>query len=189
MLKIGIIVGSTRPERKAGAVAKWVHDILKSRKDAEFEIVDIEDYKLPLLDEPVPPSMHQYSKPHTNTWSQKIASLDAYIFVTPEYNHGTSAALKNAIDFLFREWNNKAAGFVGYGGAGGVRAVENLRLVMGEIKIADVRAQVALSLFSDFENFTTFKPHEKHDKAVHLMADEVIAWGGALKALRTLPEQ
>src|SRR5712691_527285 len=95
-----------------------------------------------------------------------------------EYNHGTSAALKNAIDFLFHEWNNKAAGFIGYGGAGGVRAVENLRLVMGEIKIADVRAQVALSMFTDFENFTTFKPHEQHDKAVHSMADEVIAWGG-----------
>ena len=184
MLKIGIIVGSTRPGRKAAAVAEWVHYILKNRQDAEFEIVDIEDYKLPLLDEPVPPTMHQYSKPHTKRWSEKIASLDAYIFVTPEYNHATSAALKNAIDFLFREWNNKAAGFVGYGGAGGVRAVENLRLVMGEIKIADVRAQVALSMWTDFENFTTFKPHEQHDKAVHAMADEVIAWGGALKALR-----
>src|SRR5437016_11079097 len=87
MLKIGIIVGSTRPGRKAAAVAKWVHDILKSRKDAEFEIVDIEDYKLPLLDEPVPPTMHQYRNAHTKTWSEKIASLDAYIFVTPEYNH------------------------------------------------------------------------------------------------------
>jgi NAD(P)H-dependent FMN reductase len=184
MLKIGIIVGSTRPGRKAAAVAKWVLDVLKGRKDAEFEIVDIEDYKLPLLDEPVPPILHQYSNSHTKTWSEKIASLDAYIFVTPEYNHGTSAALKNAIDFLFHEWSNKAAGFVGYGGAGGVRAVENLRLVMGEIKVADVRAQVALSMFTDFENFTTFKPHEKHDKTVHLMADEVIAWGGALKALR-----
>ena len=184
MLRIGIIVGSTRPGRKAAAVAKWLHDLLKSRKDAEFEIVDIEDYKLPLLDEPIPPRVHPYSKPHTKTWSEKIASLDAYIFVTPEYNHATSAALKNAIDFLFHEWNNKAAGFVGYGGAGGVRAVANLRLVMGEIKIADVRAQVALSMFTDFENFTTFKPHEHHDKAVHLMADEVIAWGGALKALR-----
>jgi hypothetical protein len=83
MLKIGIIVGSTRPGRKAAAVAKWVHDILKTRKDAEFEIVDIEDYKLPLLDEPVPPRAHQYGKPHTKTWSEKIASLDAYIFVTP----------------------------------------------------------------------------------------------------------
>jgi NAD(P)H-dependent FMN reductase len=128
--------------------------------------------------------MHQYNKPHTKSWSEKIASLDAYIFVTPEYNHGTSAALKNAIDFLYHEWNNKAAGFVGYGGAGGIRAVENLRLVMGEIKVADVRAQVALSLYADFENFTTFKPHEQHDKAVHSMADEVIAWGTALKTLR-----
>jgi NAD(P)H-dependent FMN reductase len=184
MLKVGIIVGSTRPGRKAAAVAKWVHDLLKSRNDAEFEIVDIEDYKLPLLDEPVPPIMHQYGKSHTKTWSEKIASLDAYIFVTPEYNHATSASLKNAIDFLYHEWNNKSAGFVGYGGAGGVRAVENLRLVMGEIKIADVRSQVALSMWTDFENFTTFKPHEQHDKAVHAMADEVIAWGGALKGLR-----
>src|SRR3984893_3439510 len=136
MLKIGIIVGGTRPGRKAGAVAKWVHDILKSRKDGEFEIVDVEDYKLPLLDEPVPPSMHQYSKPHTNSWSEKIASLDAFIFVTPEYNHATSAALKNAIDFLFHEWNNKAAGFVGYGGGGGGRGRENLRAGVGENKNA-----------------------------------------------------
>lgn len=184
MLRVGIIVGSTRPGRKAAAVAKWVYDILKGRNDAEFEIVDIEDFKLPLLDEPVPPSRRQYSKAHTTAWSAKIDSLDAYVFVTPEYNHATSAALKNAIDFLFHEWNNKAAGFVGYGGSGGIRAVENLRLVMGEIKVADVRAQVALSLFTDFENFTTFKPHEKHDKAVHAMADEVIAWGGALRILR-----
>jgi NAD(P)H-dependent FMN reductase len=184
MLRVGIIVGSTRPGRKAAAVAKWAYDILKIRKDAEFEIIDIEDYKLPLLDEPVPPSMHQYSKGHTKTWSAKIDSFDAYIFVTPEYNHSVSAALKNAIDFLFHEWNNKAAGFVGYGSAGGVRAVECLRLVMGEIKVADVRAQVLLSLVTDFENFTTFKPHERHDKAVHVMADEVIAWGGALKRLR-----
>ena len=184
MLKVGIIVGSTRPGRKAAAVAKWAYDLLKSRKDAEFEIVDIEDYKLPLLDEPVPPLMGQYSKPHTKTWSAKIASLDGFIFVTPEYNHGTSAALKNAIDFLFHEWNDKAAGFIGYGSAGGVRAVENLRLVMGEIKVAPVRAQVMLSLYTDFENFTIFKPHEHHDKTVHAIADEVVAWGGALKAMR-----
>jgi len=184
MLRVGIIAGSTRPGRKAAAVAKWVHDILKSRKDAEFEIVDIEDYKLPLLDEPIPPSRHQYSKAHTKAWSEKIDSLDAFIFVTPEYNHATSGALKNAIDFLFQEWNNKSAGFVSYGGSGGVRAVENLRLVMGEVKVADVRAQVALSLYTDFENFATFKPHEKHDKSVHALADEVIAWGEALRALR-----
>jgi NAD(P)H-dependent FMN reductase len=184
MLKVGIIVGSTRPGRKAAAVAKWAYDLLKNRNDAEFEIVDIADYNLPLLDEPVPPLMGQYSKAHTKTWGAKIASLDAFIFVTPEYNHGTSAALKNAIDFLFHEWNDKAAGFIGYGSAGGVRAVENLRLVMGEIKVATVRAQVMLSLYTDFENFTIFKPHELHDKTVHAIAGEVVAWGGALKALR-----
>jgi NAD(P)H-dependent FMN reductase len=184
MLKIGIVVGSTRPGRKAGAVAEWVLGLLRERKDAEFEIVDIGEYKLPLLDEPVPPMMHQYSKPHTQKWSEKIVSLDGFVFVTPEYNHSTSAALKNAIDFLFHEWNNKAAGFVAYGSAGGVRAVEHLRLVMGEIKVADVRAQVALSLFSDFENFTVFKPHEQHAKSVHAVADEVVAWSGALKPLR-----
>src|SRR5258708_11723732 len=98
--------------------------------------------------------MHQYSRAHTKSWSEKIASLDAYIFVTPEYNHATSAALKNAIDFLYHEWNNKSAGFVGYGGAGGGRAVEKLRLVMGEIKIADVRSQVRVSVWTELHNFT-----------------------------------
>jgi NAD(P)H-dependent FMN reductase len=108
MLKVGIIVGDTRPGRKAAATAKWAHDILKTRKDAEFEMADIKDYKLPLLDEPVPPIIHEYSKPHTKAWSEKIALLDAHIFVTPEYNHGTSAALKNAIDFLHTEWNKQS---------------------------------------------------------------------------------
>jgi NAD(P)H-dependent FMN reductase len=184
MIKIAIIIGSTRPGRKADSVAKWVHEIAKKRSDAAYEIVDIKDYNLPLLDEPVPPSIGQYSQPHTKTWAAKIASYDAYVFVTPEYNHGTSGALKNAIDYLYAEWNNKVAGFVGYGSAGGVRAVENLRLVMGEIQIADVRAQVALSLFTDFENFTVFKPAPTHEKSVNAMLDQVVAWGGALKTLR-----
>lgn len=184
MLKLAIIIGSTRPGRKAEAVAKWVHEIAIKRSDAEFEIVDIDDFKLPLLDEPVPPSMAQYSQPHTKAWSAKIATFDAYVFVTPEYNHSTSGALKNAIDYLYREWNNKAAGFVGYGSAGGTRAVEHLRLVMGELQVADVRAQVALSLYTDFENFSVFKPAPLHEKSVNAMLDQVIAWGGALKTLR-----
>ena len=138
MLRIAIIIGSTRPGRKAEAVAKWVYEIAEKRSDAEFELVDIKDFNLPLLDEPVPPIMGQYSEPHTKTWAAKIGSFDGYVFVTPEYNHGISGALKNAIDFLFREWNNKAAGFVSYGGAGGARAVEQLRLVMAEVQIATV---------------------------------------------------
>src|SRR6187431_3130614 len=132
-------------------------NLAKKRSDAEFELVDIKDFNLPLLDEPAPPSMGQYSKPHTKTWAAKIGSFDAYVFVTPEYNHGISGALKNAIDFPFAEWNNKAAGFVSYGGAGGARAVEQLRLVLAEVQIATVRAQLTLSMFTDFESFTTFR--------------------------------
>src|SRR5271157_37786 len=144
MLKVAIVVGSTRPGRKAAEVANWVLERAKKRTDAEFEIVDVSEYNLPLLDEPVPPSMGKYSKPHTLAWAKKIASFDAFVFVTPEYNHGPSAAIKNAIDFVYAEWNNKAAGFVSYGAsASGMRAVEQLRQIMGEIQVADVRAQVA----------------------------------------------
>ena len=184
MIKLAIIIGSTRPGRKAEAVARWVYEIAQKRKDAEFEVVDIQDFNLPLLDEAVPPSMGQYSQPHTKAWAAKIASFDGYVFVTPEYNHATSGALKNAIDYLYAEWNNKAAGFVSYGSAGGARAVEQLRLVMGELQVADVRAQVMLSLFTDFENFTVFKPAPMHEKSVNAMLDQLIAWAGALKVLR-----
>jgi len=184
MLRIAIIIGSTRPGRKAEAVAKWVYEIAQKRSDAEFELVDIKNFNLPLLDEPVSPIMGQYTHQQTKTWSAKIASFDAYVFVTPEYNHGTSGALKNAIDFLYHEWVNKAAGFVSYGGAGGARAVEQLRLVMAEVQIATVRNQVLLSMFTDFENFSVFKPAAYHEKSVNAMFDQVIAWGGALKTLR-----
>src|SRR5258708_1250834 len=111
-------------------------------------------------------------------------SFDGYIFVTPEYNHGISGALKNAIDFLSREWNDKAAGFVSYGGGGGARAVEQLRLVMAELQIATVRNQVLLSLFTDFENFSVFKPGLQQETSINAMLDQLIAWGGALKTLR-----
>ena len=184
MLRVAIIVGSTRPGRKGEAVARWVYEIAASRGDAEFELVDIKDYDLPLLDEPLSAIFGRYSKDHTKAWSAKIASFDAFVFVTPEYNHATSGALKNAIDYLYNEWNNKAAGFVGYGGVGGARAVENLRLVMGELLVADVRAQVALSLYTDFENFSVFKPASHQEKSVHDVLDQVIAWGGALRSLR-----
>ena len=184
MLKIGIILGSTRPGRNGAAVAAWVLEQAQKRGDAQFELVDLADFHLPLLDEGVPPAMGQYSKEHTKIWSQKIASLDAYVFVTPEYNHSTSGALKNAIDFLYKEWNNKSAGFVSYGSAGGVRAVEHLRLIMAELQVADVREQVALSLFTDFENFSVFKPAPMHEKKVEAMLNQVISWGRALKTLR-----
>jgi NAD(P)H-dependent FMN reductase len=184
MTRVGIILGSTRPGRNGEAVAQWVYDMASKRDDAEFELVDLLDYPLPHLDEPVPPSLGQYTKPHTKAWSAKVASFDAYVFVTPEYNHSTSGALKNAIDFLFREWNNKAAGFVSYGAVGGARAVEHLRLIMGELMVADVRAQVALSMYTDFEDFRVFRPTEHNESALNTMLDQVVAWGTALKAVR-----
>ncbi len=184
MLKVGIILGSTRPGRNGEAVAKWILEQAQKRNDAEFELVDLADYNLPLLDEPMPPSMKQYTKEHTKTWSAKIDSFDAFIFVTPEYNHATSGVLKNAIDYLYTEWNNKSAGFVGYGSLGGSRAIENLRMIVAELQIADVRAQVSLSLFTDFENFSVFKPGDHHQPNVDMMFDQVIAWGNALKTMR-----
>lgn len=184
MLKIAIILGSTRPGRNGEAVAKWVYDHAKTRSDAEFELVDVKDFNLPLLDEPVPPSMDQYSKEHTKRWAAKIASFDAYVFVTPEYNHSTSGALKNAIDFIYKEWNNKAAGFVSYGSAGGARAVEHLRLIMAEMQVATVRAQVMFSLMTDFENFSTFTPAARHESSLTVLLDQLVSWGTALKSVR-----
>ncbi|MDO3705055.1 NAD(P)H-dependent oxidoreductase [Micromonospora sp. C28SCA-DRY-2] len=184
MTRIGIILGSTRPGRNGEAVARWVLDVAKQRTDAEFELVDLLDYQLPHLDESIPPSLGQYTQPHTQRWASTIASFDGFVMVTPEYNHSTSGALKNAIDFLYAEWNNKAVGFVSYGSAGGTRAVEHLRLIAGELQMADVRAQVALSLFTDFENFSVFTPNEFQRGALNTTLDQVVAWSGALAPLR-----
>jgi len=184
-MRIAIIVGSTRPGRNAEVVANWVHAHAAQRTDATFELVDIAEYNLPLLDEPFPPAMGKYTKPHTLAWAAKIASFDGFVFVTPEYNHSTPAGLKNAIDFLNSEWRNKAAGFVGYGSVGGTRAVEHLRLIMGELQVADVRAQVALSLFTDWENFSKFNPGPQHASSLSTMFDQVVAWSRALAPLRT----
>ncbi len=185
MIRIGIIIGSTRPGRKAEDVARWVYDIAAKRDDAEFELVDIAAYNLPLYDEPVPPVMGNYKHEHTRVWSEKIDGFDGFVFVTPEYNHSTSAALKNAIDYLYREWNDKATGFVGYGSAGGTRAVEHLRQIASELKMAAVQAQVSLSLFHDFENYSALKPGPKQEASVNNLLGQVIAWSGALKSLRS----
>jgi NAD(P)H-dependent FMN reductase len=184
-MKIAIIIGSTRPGRVGKSVGEWAFEIAQRRQDAQFELVDLADFDLPLLDEPVPPSMGKYSKEHTKRWAAKIVSFDAFVFVTAEYNHGIPGALKNAIDFLFAEWNDKAASFVSYGSAGGARAVEQLRLVLAEVQIATVRNQVMLNLFTDFENYTNFKPHPRHEDSVNKMLDQLIAWGSALKELRS----
>ncbi len=184
MFRLAVIIGSTRPGRNGEAVAKWIYEIARQRTDIEVELVDIKDYNLPLLDEPQPASSGQYTQDHTKKWAEKIDSFDGFVFVTPEYNHSPPASLKNAIDYLFFEWNNKSAGFVGYGSMGAIRAIEQLRILMGALMIADVRAEVMLSLFEDFEKLTVFKPNPRHEKTVNNMLAQVISWGNALKPLR-----
>jgi NAD(P)H-dependent FMN reductase len=177
MLKIGIILGSTRPGRVSPQVGNWVKEIADKRGDAEYEVVDIADYKLPFVGD-------LSGVEHVKTWSEKLNSLDGFVFITAEYNHSITGVLKNAIDLARDEWYNKAAGIVSYGSTGGARAAEHLRGILGELLVADVRIHPTLSLFTDFENFTTFKPAELHLDNVNLMLDQVLAWSGALKSLR-----
>ena len=184
MTKIAVITGTTRPGRANLGVAQWVLEQASRRSDAEFELVDIADWNLPLLDEAMPAGFQQYANTHTQSWSAKISEFDGYIFVTPEYNHSISGSLKNAIDYLSVEWNNKAAGFVSYGSMGGARAVEHLRGIASELQLAHVRNQVTFSLFTDFENFSEFKPTHQSASALDPMLDQLLPWTRAMQSLR-----
>lgn len=189
MTRIAVIVGSTRPGRRAEMVAEWVAEAAAERTDVVVELVDLADFALPLLDEPVPALFGAYRHEHTLRWAKTIASYDGFVFVTPEYNHSYPAVVKNAIDYLFAEWTNKAAGFVSYGTTGGTRAVEHLRLTLAEVKVAGVRSQVALGLFTDFvitdpAERGVFAPGEQQRQTLDTMLDEVVAWSRAFKSLR-----
>lgn len=142
-----------------------------------------------VLDEADPVIFGRYSKEHTTRWAETIARYDGFVFVTPEYNHSIPGALKNALDFAYAEWNDKAAGFVSYGLHGGTRAVEHLRLILAELQVATVRAQVVLSLHDDFASPTpaepgTFTPGTHHEASLGALLDQVVAWSRALQAVR-----
>lgn len=175
-LNIGIILGSTREGRVSPQVGEWVKGIADQRNDANYEIVDIKDYDLPLLGEGDSPGIAK--------WNEKLASLDGFIFIVQEYNHSISASLKNALDLAREPWNNKAAGIVSYGSTGGARAAEHLRGIMGELMIADVRTHPTLSLFHDFKDGQEFTPQELHLDNVTMMLDQVNSWSKALKTIR-----
>lgn len=182
-LKIAIILGSTRPNRNGEAVADWVAKQASSRA-ATYDLIDLRDHPLPHLDEPIPPSMGNYQNDHTKQWAETIAGYDGFVFVTPEYNHATSGVLKNALDYLYAEWNNKACAFVGYGSLGGARAIENLRQIASELQMAHVRQQVSFLLHSDFENYSDFTPAALHDDEAQTMFDQLESWAAALKTVR-----
>lgn len=185
MVNIGIITGSTRDSRVNIQVAEWVKSIADQRTDATFELVDIKEYNLPKYNEPIPAIMSQdYQAEEAKVWSKKIGELDGFIFVTPEYNKGVTSGLKDAIDYLYVEWNNKAAGIVSYGSTLGVTAANDLRLILSVPKVATVGTHVGMSLFTDFKDMVTFQPAPFHQETVQKLLDDVVSWSKALKTIR-----
>ncbi len=182
--RIAVVVGSTRPMRVGPEVARWAFDLAARREDAVYDLVDLADVGLPLLDEPEPASSGNYTKDHTRRWSETVRTYDGFLFVTPEYNRGLPASLKNALDFLYAEWNNKAAGIVCYGSSGGLRAAEQLKSVLGELQVATVRGQVSISIFDDMEGFTRMTPREFQAGNLSTTLGQLTAWAGALREVR-----
>jgi NAD(P)H-dependent FMN reductase len=194
MLQIGIVLGSTRPGRRGALVAPWVDEIAREHPlirdgGAEVHLLDLAAVGLPLLAEPAPAIFGSYELEHTRRWAQIVDGLDAFVVVTPEYNHSLPAALKNAIEHLFAEWNDKAAGIVSYGVTGGTRAADHLRQVLAEVKVATVRTQPALMAFDDFTNdgplsTGTLTPRDMQRSFVEEMLDELVSWATAMRSVR-----
>ena len=182
--KIAIITGASRPGSVNKSVAEWVLAQVADRTDADVELVDIADFSLPLLDEAYPAAYQNYQNPATKAWSAKVSEFDGFIFVVHEYNHTAGPVLTNALSYLNAEFNNKAAGFVSYGSAGGARAVEHLREILSELQVAHVRNQVMFSLFNDFENFSQFKPTEQNAGTLAPMVDQLVSWAKGFATIR-----
>ncbi|WEX11182.1 NAD(P)H-dependent oxidoreductase [Chelativorans sp. AA-79] len=186
-LKTGIIVGSTREGRFADKPAEWIHDLAKERSELEVELIDLRDYPLPFFEDAASPAYGPSPNKIAQAWQAKVASLDGFIFTAAEYNRGPTAVLKNALDYAYSEWNNKPAAFVGYGGAGGTRAVEQLRLHAIELQMAPIRTGVHIML-PDY--LTVLRGDKALAEIEHLnegargMLDQFIWWAQALKRAR-----
>ncbi|AYC19735.1 NAD(P)H-dependent FMN reductase [Dickeya dianthicola] len=186
--RIGIIIGSTREGRFGDKPAQWIYNIAKERADLSFELVDLRDHTLPYFAESVSPAWGPVSNVEAQRWAQKLDTLDGLIVVTPEYNHGPTAVLKNAFDYAYKEFARKPISFVGYGGVGAARAVEQLRLVAVELQMAPVRNAVHIGMVEfmgiwqqgkQFEDF----PHLT--QAAGGMLDDLAWWAKALKSARS----
>ena len=184
-LKIKIIVASTRPNRFSEKPAQWILDIAKKREDLDVELLDLRDYPLPFFEEPLPPGLARdnYTNPVVVQWKQKVTEADGFIIVTPEYNHGYPAVLKNALDYLYFAWARKAVAFVSWGGAGGARGVEQLRLVTVELDMVPTRWAVHIPnpwFIKDVSDIDT----EANRQSAKALLDHLTWWTGALKAAR-----
>jgi NAD(P)H-dependent FMN reductase len=183
-IRIAIILGSTRPGRRGDQIASWVLDAARSYGGADYEPIDLADHNLGNLDEAGNPNHQKYEHAHTREWGKLIDGFDGYVFVVPEYNHSFPGALKNALDYVYREWTNKTAGIVSYGGrVGGVRAAESLRLVLAELQLATVREQPAVMLHPTFST-GVFVATDSLKASAAEMLDQIIAWSTAMKSVR-----
>ncbi|MCU1752726.1 NADPH-dependent FMN reductase [Pseudomonas sp. 6D_7.1_Bac1] len=185
--RIGIVIGSTREGRFGEKPALWIHEIARQRADLAFELIDLRDHPLPFFNEPMSPAWGAAKNEAAQRWADKLATLDGLIVVTPEYNHGPSAVLKNAFDYAYKEFIRKPIGFVGYGGVGAARAVEQLRLTTIELQMAPVRHAVHigmvefLGIWQQGKSFDDF-PHLA--RAANELLDDIAWWTKALKSAR-----
>lgn len=185
--RIGIVIGSTREGRFGERPARWIHEIAKLRTDLTFEVIDLRDHAMPFFEEPMSPAWAPVKNEAARQWAAKLASLDGLIVVTPEYNHGPSAVLKNAFDYAHKEFIRKPIGFVGYGGVGAARAVEQLRLVAVEMQMAPVRNAVHLGMvefLGIWQQGKAFEDFPHLAQAANALLDDIAWWATALKSAR-----
>jgi NAD(P)H-dependent FMN reductase len=181
-----IIVGSTRPGRVGPAVADWIQRRAEEHGGFDVEVTDLAELNLPMFNEPNHPRLRQYTHQHTKDWSALVDGSDAFVFVTPEYNYGFNAALKNAIDYLHGEWAHKAAGIVSYGGvAAGTRASQMLKQVLAYLKVVPVPEAVNIPFVRELiDEDGRLKPTETMESSATAMLDELLRWTGSLRQLR-----
>lgn len=185
--KIAIVIGSTRAGRFADKPAQWIYDLGSQRGDLAFEIVDLRDYPMPLFDEPASPAWVPSKSEVAQKWQKKVDEFDGFIFTAAEYNRGPTAVLKNALDYAYPQWNKKAAAFVGYGGVGGARAVEQLRLHAVELQMAPVRAAVHIqwpTMVEVNEGGKKLADFDFLNQTATDMLDQLAWWTKALKTAR-----
>lgn len=185
-MNLKIIIGSTRPGRKGPLVANWFAEYAKQHSNFNVEIIDLKEINLPLFDEAEHPMTQKYAHTHTQKWSQAIADGDAFVMVTPEYNHSYPASIKNAFDYLHKEWKEKPMGFVSYAGvSAGTRAVSELKLSVATMSMMPLVEAVNIPFFWNFiTEEGQFKPNEVSEKAADTMLTQLTRWATALKTMR-----
>src|ERR1700722_998592 len=190
MTVISVIVGSTREGRFSEKPAHWILQHLKKREGIDVRLLDLRDFPMPFFDQPAPPAAPgrpAYQNETVQRWTTAIAQSDGFVFVTPEYNYGPSAVLKNAIDWVYPEWKRKAAAFVSYGSAMGVRSVQQLRETAIELQLAPIRSSVHIplaTLWAHFQGGDVEKGLAELEKQANTMIDDLLWWTAALKAAR-----